>query len=150
MKNLEECIHCRQKIMPHESASHAAECRKNAMKALVFDEKTRMTRLQMDAMIYMHNKSEKEHNTVKNTVQQRIKKLGYSIEDLNNLQFYIENYAPIIIHCHVSKHMQFFIKDTHYRSQFETNKSSGSLSRSSRINWEDRMFDKKYSKATDF
>lgn len=136
--------------MPHESASHAAECRKNAMKALVFDEKTRMTRLQMDAMIYMHNKSEKEHNNVKNTVQQRIKKLGYSIEDLNNLQFYIENYAPIIIHCHVSKHMQFFIKDTHYRSQFETNKSSGSLSRSSRINWEDRMFDKKYSKATDF
>lgn len=50
---------------------------------------------------------------------------------------------------HVSKHMQFFIKDTHYRSQFETNKSSGSLSRPSRIQWEDRMFDKKYSAAQD-
>ena len=46
--------------------------------------------------------------------------------------------------------MQFFIKDTHYRSQFETNKSSGSLSRSSRTGWEDRMFDKKYSSAKDF
>lgn len=46
--------------------------------------------------------------------------------------------------------MQFFLKDTHYRSQFETNKSSGSLSRSSRTTWEDRMFDKNYNKATDF
>jgi hypothetical protein len=46
--------------------------------------------------------------------------------------------------------MQFFLKDTHYRSQFETNKSSGSLSRNARIQWEDRMFDNYYSKATDF
>jgi len=46
--------------------------------------------------------------------------------------------------------MQFFLKDTHYRSQFETNKSSGSLSRTSRTQWEDRMFDNFYSKATDF
>jgi hypothetical protein len=46
--------------------------------------------------------------------------------------------------------MQFFVKDTHYRSQFETNKSSGSLSRASRTTWEDRMFDKKYEKSSDF
>lgn len=98
----------------------------------------------------MNQRSEKEHNAVKSALQQRIKKLGFTIEDLNNLQFYIENYAPIIIHIHISKHMQFFIKDTHYRSQFETNKSSGSLSRPSRVGWEDRMFDKMYSKATDF
>ena len=56
----------------------------------------------------------------------------------------------MIIQVHVSKHMQFFINDTHYRSQFETGKSSGSLSRQSRTNWENRMFDQKYSKATDF
>ena len=120
------------------------------MKELIFDEKTRMSALQMGAIHHMHLKSEKEHNAVKKSVQQRIGKLGYSIEDLNNLQYYIENYAPIIIHCHVAKHMQFFVKDTHYRSQFETNKSSGSLSRASRTTWEDRMFDKKYSKAKDF
>lgn len=45
--------------------------------------------------------------------------------------------------------MEFFIKDTHYRNQFETGKSSGSLSRQSRIEWENRMFDKRYSSATD-
>lgn len=69
---------------------------------------------------------------------------------MENLLFYIENHAPIIIHIHVLKHMEFFIKDTHYRSQFETNKSSGSLSRQSRTEWENRMFDKQYAKATDF
>jgi len=46
--------------------------------------------------------------------------------------------------------MQFFVKDTHYRNQFETKKSSGSLSETSRINWEDRMFDKKHHHATPF
>lgn len=45
--------------------------------------------------------------------------------------------------------MEFFINDTHYRNQFETGKSSGSLSRQSRTQWEDRLFDKKYSKAKD-
>lgn len=48
------------------------------------------------------------------------------------------------------RYMEFFLKDTHYRNQFETGKSSGSLSRTSRVQWEDRMFDKMYSKAKDF
>lgn len=58
----------------------------------------------------------------------RIEKLGYKSKDLENLHHYIVNYAPIIIHMHVNMHMQFFVKDTHYRNQFETRKSSGSLS----------------------
>ena len=51
---------------------------------------------------------------------------------------------------HANNHMQFFVKDTHYRNQFETKKSSGSLSLSARTNWEDRMFDTKHHKATPF
>ena len=50
---------------------------------------TRMTPLQTEAMKYMHNKSSKQHNSVKSELQNRIKKLGYSNEDLDNLQFYI-------------------------------------------------------------
>lgn len=64
--------------MPHDT-NHIVECRKNASKDLVIDVKTRMTPLQTKAMLYMHNKSEKEHNTVKAALQQRIKKLGHSI-----------------------------------------------------------------------
>ena len=48
----------------------------------------------------------------------KIKKLGFSAADLENLHHYIVNYAPIIIHMHVNMHMQFFVKDTHYRNQF--------------------------------
>jgi hypothetical protein len=51
---------------------------------------------------------------------------------------------------HADTHMQFFVKDTHYRSQFETAKSSGSLSRTARTGWEDRMFDNKHHNAKDY
>ena len=37
LNNLEECIHCRQKIMPHEAADHLVLCRQNATKGLIFD-----------------------------------------------------------------------------------------------------------------
>ena len=43
--------------MPHEAATHLVQCRKNAVKDLMFDEKTRMTPLQMEAMRHMHLKS---------------------------------------------------------------------------------------------
>jgi len=81
---------------------------------------------------------------------ERISKLGYSEKDLGNLHHYIMHYAPIIIHMHVNTHFHFFVKDTHYRNQFETSVSSGSLSHSARTGWEDRMFDKKHHSATGF
>jgi hypothetical protein len=99
--------------------------------------------------MHMQDKSAKEHLAAKKNLQDRMKALKLTMDDLNNLHFYVENYAPIIIHVHLSKHLKFFVKDTHYRSQFETNQSSGSLSRASRTTWEDRMFGKMYSKATD-
>ena len=64
--------------MPHDT-NHIVECRKNASKDLIFDGKTRMTPLQTKAMLYMHTKSEKEHNSVKHALQQRVKKLGFTI-----------------------------------------------------------------------
>ena len=45
--------------MPHEAEAHFAICREKAMASLVFDHKTRMTPLQMEAVKYMHTKSEK-------------------------------------------------------------------------------------------
>lgn len=98
-------------------------------------EMKRMSKLQNEAILHMHKRSRDSHNNIMKTLQSRVNKLGYKNSDLENLHFYIENYAPIIIHIHITRHMEFFIKDTHYRSQFETGKSSGSLSRSSRIQW---------------
>lgn len=101
-------------------------------------------------MIYMHNKCEQLHYAKQRKLEKRIQKLGYPLKDLENLYFYIVNLAPIIIHMHADRHFTFYVKDTHYRSQFETAKSSGSLSSSSRTNWEDRMFDKMHHNATHF
>ena len=60
---------------------------------------------------------------------------------------YIVNEAPIIIHMKANQHMKFFVKDTHYRSQFETMGLDGC---SSRVRWENRMFDNFHNNAKPF
>eukprot|EP01096_Ripella_sp_DP13-Kostka_P014231 TRINITY_DN6360_c0_g2_i1.p2 TRINITY_DN6360_c0_g2~~TRINITY_DN6360_c0_g2_i1.p2 ORF type:complete len:200 (+),score=56.25 TRINITY_DN6360_c0_g2_i1:441-1040(+) len=40
--------------------------------------------------------------------------------------------------------MQYFVADTHYRNQFETNSSNGTLDHDQRIAWESRLFDSIY------
>ena len=54
--DMEECINCRQKFPPSEASIHYAACRGKAMNELVFDEKTRMTPLQIQAMKHMNDK----------------------------------------------------------------------------------------------
>ena len=68
---------------------------------------------------------------------------GYTEEDLNKCVEYIKT-IPIIIHVHLEKHLNFLITDTEYRNQFETNMSSGSLSKESRTIWEQNLFGKMY------
>jgi hypothetical protein len=48
--------------------------------------------------------------------------------------------AQIIIHVHLDRLIDFFLKDTHYRNQFETKRSCGLLSETSRIEWENRLY----------
>lgn len=48
----------------------------------------------------------------------KIRSLGYTYKDIEAVQHYMENYAPIIVHIHVAKYMHLFAKDTHYRNQF--------------------------------
>jgi hypothetical protein len=76
-----------------------------------------------------------------------MKNLGYKLEDYVHLYNYIVNYAPIIIHIHADNHFAFYLKDTHYRNQFETSKSSGCTNLNVRRGWEDSMFDNMYQKA---
>ena len=145
------CSFCYSKIDHGEVEEHDKVCEKRteffSAESPTYE---RVTRLQRDTMVYMHQKSEKLHWINEEALVARIKGLGLKESDLENLHHYIVNYAPIIIHMHVNTHMKFFVKDTHYRNQFETRMSSGSLSECSRTNWEDRMFDRKHSAATPF
>eukprot|EP00697_Spironema_sp_BW2_P005344 gnl/Spiro4/17451_TR9283_c0_g2_i1.p1 gnl/Spiro4/17451_TR9283_c0_g2~~gnl/Spiro4/17451_TR9283_c0_g2_i1.p1 ORF type:complete len:648 (+),score=226.29 gnl/Spiro4/17451_TR9283_c0_g2_i1:88-2031(+) len=53
---------------------------------------------------------------------------------------YIRDKAPITIHVSHDVIINFLLKDTHYRNQFETNTSKGTLSHPTRVGWEDGMF----------
>ena len=150
--NRSYCTFCYEKMKTSEEMdAHDLSCasRKEffALSNPTFD---RTTKLQRDTIIYMHEKSEKFHWISEPYLVKRIEAMGYKASDLENLHHYIVNYAPIIIHMHANNHMQFFVKDTHYRNQFETKKSSGSLSETSRTSWEDRMFDGLHHSATPF
>jgi hypothetical protein len=95
----------------------------------------RMTPLQKEAIVFMHDNCQKQHHSAKPLLLKRVMSLGYKPNDLEALHHYLENYAPIIVHIHVSRYMEFFVKDTHYRNQFETKTSSGSLSHGARTGW---------------
>ena len=46
-------------------------------------------------------------------------KLKYSEKDLIQLEYYIKEMAPIVIHVNLAMHIDNFLKDTHYRNAFE-------------------------------
>ena len=75
--------------------------------------------------------------------------MGYTKGQLKLTLDYIRDEAPIIIHFHVDKCLQFFLKDTHYRNQFETGTSSGTLNRQTRTQWENSLFENAYNDAKD-
>ena len=56
---------------------------------------------------------------------------------LRTLQW-VRSAAPIIIHINLDKVLQFLVKDTHYRNQFETGTSGGSTDLNARSSWEVR------------
>ena len=80
-------------------------------------------------------------------VLKKVKKLKYTEEDLYNFYYYIQNYAPLIIHFDAKKHLPLYMKDTHYRNGFEV--PAGGRGRY-RIEKEDCLFDSIYAKASSF
>jgi len=106
--------------------------------------KHRLTARQVKCMRKLQKQSEKKSQAAKSGLLTKFKRLGFTKKDLENVEDYIANYAPLVIHVHVDKYMKYFIKDTHYRNQFETSFSSGSTCLSSRRSWETRMFGDSY------
>ena len=49
---------------------------------------------------------------------------------------YIRDEAPLVIHIHLDRHIDKLLADTHYRNQFDTKTSCGTLSEATRIEWE--------------
>jgi hypothetical protein len=107
-------------------------------------------KMQKDALFYVQKVSEKKSMDAYNKLLDRFIKLGHNQYTLEKTTKYISLSAPIVIHFSPPKVMKFFVKDTHYRNQFETGTSGGTLSRPTRVGWEDKCFNSIYHDSSDF
>ncbi|KAJ4459871.1 putative Calcium-dependent protein kinase 15 [Paratrimastix pyriformis] len=55
--------------------------------------------------------------------------------------------APIIVHFHADRILGVLLNDTHLRNQFDTGTSCGYLNNQVRVEWEDTLFNKIYTKS---
>jgi len=81
---------------------------------------------------------------------ERVAGLGFKADDLWMCLAWIRELSPIIIHTNLDKIGKFLKEDTHYRNQFETNKSSGLLNLPVRVKWEKLLFGDAYNDAKPF
>lgn len=119
-----------QALLPAEQLSAPREL--NAAYVLT-DEQTR-------AVKYVASTARAKSEAAKEGLQRRLAKWGYDKDTLEKVLTYIRDEAPIVIHTDLSKRLNAFAKDTHYRNQFETGTTSGSSDMSKRKAWESRLF----------
>eukprot|EP00828_Plagiopyla_frontata_P012805 TRINITY_DN1739_c0_g1_i1.p1 TRINITY_DN1739_c0_g1~~TRINITY_DN1739_c0_g1_i1.p1 ORF type:complete len:434 (+),score=62.05 TRINITY_DN1739_c0_g1_i1:156-1457(+) len=89
-------------------------------------------------------KSKGNSDQAKSAVLERCQKLKINFAKIEE---YISKHSKIIIHLHLNQYLEKYLKDTQYRSQFETGLSSGSKDLQNRKFWEQRMFEDYYEKA---
>ena len=99
---------------------------------------------QRAAVDYVVREARHKSNAARAPLLQRLEKLGYTERQLRRCLTFLRDEAPIIIHVSMTKALKFLVDDTHYRNQFETGTSGGSLSTPSRTSWENRLFNKLY------
>eukprot|EP01061_Rhynchopus_euleeides_P012260 TRINITY_DN2190_c0_g1_i5.p1 TRINITY_DN2190_c0_g1~~TRINITY_DN2190_c0_g1_i5.p1 ORF type:complete len:690 (+),score=149.60 TRINITY_DN2190_c0_g1_i5:276-2345(+) len=117
--------------------------------------------LQKWALAEVVAKAKKLHDAAYPALAQRVLKMRSSVGALFRLEhllrtlLWIRDEAPIIIHIPLEAdgRMDKLLADTHYRNQFETKMSRGSLDFSeggSRAGWESNIFNKHYDGAEPF
>eukprot|EP00698_Gefionella_okellyi_P006086 TRINITY_DN1554_c0_g1_i2.p2 TRINITY_DN1554_c0_g1~~TRINITY_DN1554_c0_g1_i2.p2 ORF type:complete len:336 (+),score=64.13 TRINITY_DN1554_c0_g1_i2:108-1115(+) len=96
--------------------------------------------VQTAALHYVAEHSRKLSNDAIPALRAKIVGLGFTEDDCDTALRYLRDTAPVIIHVFADILTEFLAKDTHYRNQFETNTSKGSLSHTDRCTWENAMF----------
>lgn len=97
----------------------------------------------LKAYRYAESKAKSSHNQAIGQLKKRVKCLGFAMSALDECLAYIRDEAPIIIHL-TEATLEKLVKDTHYRSLFETKTSGGQKSIAMRETWEHQMFGKCY------
>lgn len=111
---------------------------------------TNLVACQKQAVRHIRQLAAANHSRAMPRLKERAKKLGFSDIELWTTLAFIREQAPIVIQIHLNKLMKFFEEDTHYRNQFETGTSHGTLSSSTRQGWERNLFGEAYNDASGF
>jgi hypothetical protein len=155
------CTLCGQLCPASELEAHSKRCAEKEVE-LSQDEKfaIQMQRgeqersivndMQTRAIQWVAMQAEKLSTAAYKPLLARMEKMGHSERELKATIRYIRNDAPLIIHVNLTNCMKFFLKDTHYRNQFETKTSCGTLSASARTQWENGLFNHIYAKASGY
>mmetsp|Transcript_49699 Transcript_49699/g.118425 ORF Transcript_49699/g.118425 Transcript_49699/m.118425 type:complete len:640 (+) Transcript_49699:95-2014(+) len=115
-----------------------------------FSEAAKLVSCQQRAIRHIRRLAKANHERALPQLQQKVKSLGYTDNDLWMTLAYIRELAPIIVHIDMDKMLQWIEKDTHYRNQFETKSSGGLLKPDVRKKWERDLFGDCYSGAQGF
>lgn len=83
---------------------------------------------QLAAVNYVVQEATKQSNSARSDLESRFRSLGYGQRDLRKTLRFIRDDAPLVIHFNPATTLKHFVSDTHYRNQFETSTSGGSVS----------------------
>lgn len=105
--------------------------------------------MQLKALKYVTETSKKFSERVELKLNRRINKMR---GDFEQVLLYIRDRAPIIIHVNLDGITRFLCKDTHYRNCFEVGRmnSGVGINCSSRVRWENRMFNNIYNNSSPY
>mmetsp|Transcript_43844 Transcript_43844/g.103674 ORF Transcript_43844/g.103674 Transcript_43844/m.103674 type:complete len:722 (+) Transcript_43844:65-2230(+) len=113
-------------------------------------EASRLVDCQQHALRHIRSLAKSNHEAALPLLQRRFSSLGLTDEKLWLALAWIREQAPILVHVNLTKLMNFFEKDTHYRNQFETSSSGGLLKPQVREKWERDLFGGTYDGAKGF
>jgi len=117
----------RMSLLEAGIADDAQACWRLVVPPTEFVEAGKMVDCQKRAIKHIRTLAKSNHEAALPRVQSRVKKLGFTDNDLWMTLAWIRELAPIILHLNLDKMMKFLEEDTHYRNQFETATSGGLL-----------------------
>jgi len=109
-----------------------------------------LTPCQKKALSNIRHIAKVNHDKALQPLQRRVKQLGFKDMDLWTTLSWVRDFAPVIVHFHFDRMVQFLKNDTHYRSQFETGSSCGLNNKEVRERWERDLFQGAYDGCTAF
>eukprot|EP01060_Flectonema_neradi_P009921 TRINITY_DN17077_c0_g1_i1.p1 TRINITY_DN17077_c0_g1~~TRINITY_DN17077_c0_g1_i1.p1 ORF type:complete len:379 (+),score=63.16 TRINITY_DN17077_c0_g1_i1:60-1196(+) len=103
-------------------------------------------KLQTDVLNFVVRQSKSRSEDAYPHLLRRVRRLNFEERHLTRALRYIRDEAPIIIHINLDQgnRLKMLSIDTHYRNQFETGTSNGTLDHHTRQGWESRLFNKLY------